>query len=50
MKISDILLLLSVSIILSFFSFNNSLAEDNKYSTPLTGMEEVPPVNTNIQV
>ena len=47
MKISDILLLLSMSIILPFFSFNNSLAEDNKYSTPLTGMEEVPPVNTN---
>lgn len=47
MKNSDILLLLSVPIILSFFSFNNSLAEDNKYSTPLTGMEEVPPVNTN---
>jgi len=47
MKISVILLLLSMSIILPFFSFNNSLAEDNKYSTPLTGMEEVPPVNTN---
>ena len=47
MKISDILLLLSVSIILPFFSFNTSLAQDNKYSTPLTGMEEVPPVNTN---
>ena len=47
MKISDILLLLSVLVILSFFSFNNSLAADNKYSTPLTGMEEVPPVNTN---
>ena len=47
MKISEILLLLSMSIILPFFSFHNSLAEDNKYSTPLTGMEEVPPVNTN---
>jgi hypothetical protein len=47
MKISDILLLLSMSIILPFFSFNDSLAADNKYSTPLTGMEEVPPVNTN---
>ena len=28
-------------------SFNTALSEDNKYFTPLTGMEEVPPVNTN---
>ena len=41
------ILLLSVSIILSLLSFHNSLSADYKYSTPLTGMEEVPPVNTN---
>lgn len=46
MKNSNILLLMSMLIIIPFFSFNTASSEDNKYSTPLTGMEEVPPVNT----
>ena len=40
------LLLLSM-LIIPFLSFNTALSENNKYFTPLTGMEEVPPVNTN---
>ena len=47
MKSCYILLLLSTLIILPFYTFNTALSEDNKYFTPLTGMEEVPPVNTN---
>ena len=46
MKNCNILLLMSMLIITPFFSFNTASSEDNKYSTPLTGMEEVPPVNT----
>lgn len=46
MKSSNILLLMSMLIIIPFFSFNTASSEDNKYSTPLTGMEEAPPVNT----
>jgi hypothetical protein len=34
-------------IIIHFYSFNTVLSENDKYFTPLTGMEEVPPVNTN---
>ena len=33
--------------IIPLVSFTNIFADDNKFSTPLTGMEEVPPVNTN---
>ena len=33
--------------IMPLVSFTNIFADDNKFSTPLTGMEEVPPVNTN---
>jgi len=34
-------------LIIPFLSFNTPLPENNKYFTPLTGLEEVPPVNTN---
>jgi hypothetical protein len=47
MKSCYILLLLSTLIIIPFSTFNTALSEDKKYFTPLTGMEEVPPVNTN---
>jgi hypothetical protein len=47
MKRCYILLLLSTLIIIPFYTFNTALSEDKKYFTPLTGMEEVPPVNTN---
>ena len=47
MKSCYILLLLSTLIIIPFYTFNTALSEDKKYFTPLTGMEEVPPVNTN---
>jgi hypothetical protein len=47
MKSCYILLLLSTLIIIPFFTFNTALSEEKKYFTPLTGMEEVPPVNTN---
>lgn len=33
--------------IMPVVSFTNIFADDNRFSTPLTGMEEVPPVNTN---
>jgi CHRD domain len=33
--------------IMPLISFINIFADDNRFSTPLTGMEEVPPVNTN---
>lgn len=33
--------------IIPLVSFTNIFADDNKFSTPLTGMEEVPPVITN---
>ena len=46
MKSSTILLLSLLLILIPLLSVNKSFAEDNKYSTPLTGMEEVPPVNT----
>ena len=47
MKSCYILLLLSTLIILPFYTFNTALSENTKYFTPLTGMEEVPPVHTN---
>ena len=47
MKSCYILLLLSTLIIIPFYTFNTALSEEKKYFTPLTGMEEVPPVNTN---
>src|SRR5687768_5694104 len=47
MKSCYILLLMSTLIILTFYTFNTALSQDNKYFTPLTGKEEVPPVNTN---
>ena len=47
MKNYSVLLLVSMLIIIHFYSFNTVLSENYKYFTPLTGMEEVPPVNTN---
>lgn len=47
MKEYPFLLLVSILIIIPFYSFDTALSEDQKYFTPLTGMEEVPPVNTN---
>jgi hypothetical protein len=47
MKSCYILLLWSTLIIIPFYTFNAALSEEKKYFTPLTGMEEVPPVNTN---
>jgi CHRD domain-containing protein len=47
MKNYSVLLLVSMLIIIHFYSFNIVLSENDKYFTPLTGMEEVPPVNTN---
>jgi hypothetical protein len=47
MKSCYILLLLSILIIIPFYTFNTAFSEDKKYFTPLTGMEEVPPVTTN---
>lgn len=34
-------------VIMPLISLINIFADDNRFSTPLTGMEEVPPVNTN---
>lgn len=47
MKNYSVLLLVSMLIIIHIYSFNTALSENDKYFTPLTGMEEVPPVNTN---
>ena len=47
MKGYPFLLLVSILIIIPFSSLDTALSEDQKYFTPLTGMEEVPPVNTN---
>ncbi len=47
MKNYSVLLLVSMLIIIHIYSFNTVLSENDKYFTPLTGMEEVPPVNTN---
>ena len=47
MKGYPFLLLVSILIIIPFSSLDTALSEDHKYFTPLTGMEEVPPVNTN---
>jgi CHRD domain len=47
MKNYSVLLLVSMLLIIHFYSFNTVLSENDKYFTPLTGMEEVPPVNTN---
>jgi len=47
MKGYPFLLLVSILIIIPFYSLDTALSEDQKYFTPLTGMEEVPPVNTN---
>ncbi len=47
MKNFSVLLLVSMLIIIHFSSFNTAVSENDKYFTPLTGMEEVPPVKTN---
>ncbi len=41
------MLVKSFLIIISLVSFTTIFAEEKRFSTPLTGMEEVPPVNTN---
>ncbi|HET7642884.1 MAG TPA: CHRD domain-containing protein [Nitrososphaeraceae archaeon] len=40
-------LITSFLIIVSLISFTPIFADEKRFSTPLTGMEEVPPVNTN---
>jgi hypothetical protein len=47
MKKKYVSLVKTLLMIIPLVSFTNIFAEDNKFSTPLTGMEEVPPVNTN---
>lgn len=47
MKNYSLLLLVSMLIIIQLYSFHTALSENDRYFTPLTGMEEVPPVNTN---
>ena len=47
MKIKYASLLKTFLMIMPLVSFINIFADDNRFSTPLTGMEEVPPVNTN---
>src|SRR5688500_521763 len=41
------LLVKTFLVIMQLVSLTNIFADDNRFSTPLTGMEEVPPVNTN---
>lgn len=43
----SIILAKTFLMIMPLVSMSNIFAEDNIFSTPLTGMEEVPPVNTN---
>ena len=40
-------LIKSFLIVVSLISFTTIFADEKRFSTPLTGMEEVPPVNTN---
>jgi hypothetical protein len=47
MKKKDASLVKAFLMIMSLVSFTSIFADDNRFSTPLTGMEEVPPVNTN---
>lgn len=49
MKLVDTTFLVKIFfMILPLLTFNSALgAADNRFSAPLTGMEEVPPVNTN---
>src|SRR5215211_811045 len=47
MKIEYASLVKTFLLIMPLVSFINIFADDNRFSTPLTGMEEVPPVNTN---
>jgi len=47
MKIEYASLVKTFLMIMPLVSFINIFADDNRFSTPLTGMEEVPPVNTN---
>jgi len=47
MKRKDALLVKAFLMIIPLVSFTTIFADDNRFSTPLTGMEEVPPVNTN---
>lgn len=47
MKNYSLLLLVSMLIIIQLYSFHTALSENDRYFTPLTGMEEVPLVNTN---
>jgi CHRD domain len=47
MKKKYVSLVKTLLMIIPLVSFTNIFADDNKFSTPLTGMEEVPPVNTN---
>ncbi len=47
MKKKYVSLVKTLIVIIPLVSFTNIFADDNKFSTPLTGMEEVPPVNTN---
>ena len=47
MKRKDASLVKAFLMIIPLVSFTTIFADDNRFSTPLTGMEEVPPVNTN---
>ena len=47
MKMKNTLLVKPFLMIIPLISLTNIFADDNRFSTPLTGMEEVPPVNTN---
>ena len=47
MKKKDASLVKAFLMIMPLVSFTTIFADDNRFSTPLTGMEEVPPVNTN---
>lgn len=46
MKKKDASFLKTFLIFMPLVSFTTIFADDNRFSTPLTGMEEVPPVNT----
>jgi hypothetical protein len=47
MKMKYEILVKTFLMIMPLISITNIFADDNRFSTPLTGMEEVPPVNTN---
>jgi hypothetical protein len=47
MKMKYEILVKTFLMIMPLISLTNIFADDNRFSTPLTGMEEVPPVNTN---